>query len=409
MLHVAGGSYFERCSEPNWNQLFGSGLRGAAAISALSLDVELSTYVADVDREQLSSTAAAFGVTAHIQSISETFHFSYFHGLSEPNIRPSPPLVTKAPSLYVNAENILRFGFLEGDAVVNGDNVVYDPQNAHDPRPFCENGSTAKRLAVVLNLREASALARGAVADVNPSNLGATLLSDHGAEVVVIKRGALGATVVTSSESRAIPAYLTDFVWPIGSGDVFTAIFAYHWTTGKVDPFEAARLASLATSYYCLTKVLPIPDDLDRVGYRPDAIKTGPGAFPSARNQVYLAGPFFTTAQRWIIEESRKHLMHQGFCVFSPFHDVGHGLASQVVPADIDALNKSDIVFAILDGLDTGTVFEVGYARAKGIPVVAFVQNESLSDLKMLEGTYCEIVNDFVSAIYRTTWAAVSL
>jgi nucleoside 2-deoxyribosyltransferase len=50
-------------------------------------------------------------------------------------------------------------------------------------------------------------------------------------------------------------------------------------------------------------------------------------------------------------------------------------------------------------------VFEIGYARALGKPVVVFAQNVSEESLKMLEGTECDICDDFVTAIYRTAWA----
>ena len=50
MIHVTGGTYLEFCSEPHWNELFGSGLRGAAAVSSLSEDVLLSTYI---DKENM--------------------------------------------------------------------------------------------------------------------------------------------------------------------------------------------------------------------------------------------------------------------------------------------------------------------------------------------------------------------
>jgi nucleoside 2-deoxyribosyltransferase len=62
-----------------------------------------------------------------------------------------------------------------------------------------------------------------------------------------------------------------------------------------------------------------------------------------------------------------------------------------------------------LDGLDSGTLFEIGYARAMNKPVIAFVQNENEHALKMLVGTECEIVDDFVSSIYQTTWTAMAL
>ena len=108
-----------------------------------------------------------------------------------------------------------------------------------------------------------------------------------------------------------------------------------------------------------------------------------------------------------MVNEVRTILHKFGAKVFSPLHDVGHGSASEVAPADIEVLNSSSAVLALIDGLDSGTLFEIGYARAKDIPVVAFVQNECDSDLKMLEGTHCTIINDLVSAIYNTIWAAI--
>lgn len=411
MIHVAGGTYFEACAEPYWNQLFGSGLRAAAAISQISESVELSTYIGDKDKDLLESIAASFGFKVHPLSTPDTIRFSYFHGLSVPRITPSIPLINKGHSHEIQASNILRFGVLEGDAQVNGDRVVYDPQDAFDPRPFTDNGSTAQHLAIVMNPREASLLAKraGKPFSNDPSVIGKSLIDYLNAEVVIIKRGSLGAVVVTTSESRNIPAFWTESVWPIGSGDVFAAVFAHYWAEKGIDAFDAATLASLATAYYCNSRVLPIPENISSSEFRPAPVLVTSTTFPYTHNRVYLAGPFFTMAQRWMIEESRRYLRRQGFSIFSPFHDVGYGSAAHVVPADIKELNECDVVFAIVDGLDAGTLFEVGYARAIDKPVVAFVQNESEGNLKMLEGTNCEIVSDFVSAIYRTTWAAIAI
>jgi len=51
-------------------------------------------------------------------------------------------------------------------------------------------------------------------------------------------------------------------------------------------------------------------------------------------------------------------------------------------------------------------VFEAGYARAHQKPVVAFAQCTPEESLKMIAGTGCEVVDDFVTAIYRVAWAA---
>jgi nucleoside 2-deoxyribosyltransferase len=61
-------------------------------------------------------------------------------------------------------------------------------------------------------------------------------------------------------------------------------------------------------------------------------------------------------------------------------------------------------VLAILNGADVGTVFEVGYAVCRGLPVVVLAQNMRAEDLKMVDGSGCTIVEDLVSAIYHVVW-----
>lgn len=406
MIEITGGVYVEHCIEPQWEQLYGSGGRAAAALSELSNSVSLSTYIGDDDKSGLDSLAAAFGFATRVSSTPETVSFSYYHGLSEPRIRPPLHLIKRRTPLISEADNILRFGFVEGDALVRGKRVVYDPQSAYDPRPFAENGSTAERLAIVANTSECIALA-GPQSEVPDAEvLALRVLDTQSAEVVVMKRGGFGVTIVTASDAKSLPAFRTSHVWPIGSGDVFAAVFSHFWLEENLDPLEAARLASLSAAYYCQTISLPIAAETLRT-FAPSAVVIGPSGFPKKHNSVYLAGPFFTMAQRWMVEQSTRYLSEQGFQIFSPYHDVGYGTAAEVVPMDVAALEKSDFVFAIVDGLDSGTLFEIGYAKALGKPIVAFVQNETEQSLKMLEGTNCEIVSDFASAIYRMTWTAI--
>jgi nucleoside 2-deoxyribosyltransferase len=59
--------------------------------------------------------------------------------------------------------------------------------------------------------------------------------------------------------------------------------------------------------------------------------------------------------------------------------------------------------------MDAGTVFEVGYAKALGKPVIFYAENEVGEDIKMFEGTHCQMVKDFPTAIYKTVWEALAL
>ena len=105
------------------------------------------------------------------------------------------------------------------------------------------------------------------------------------------------------------------------------------------------------------------------------------------------------------MEEARKCLLEMGVGVFSPLHDVGRGPAHEITKADLEGLEDCDAVLAILNGGDAGTIFEIGYAVAKGTPVVALAQNVRPEDLKMPEGSGCFIADDFVTAIYHAVWA----
>jgi nucleoside 2-deoxyribosyltransferase len=108
--------------------------------------------------------------------------------------------------------------------------------------------------------------------------------------------------------------------------------------------------------------------------------------------------------QRWLIDETREALLGMGLQVFSPVHDVGPGPAEVVAPADLSGLDQCDAVIAVLDGNDPGTVFEVGYARAKNLPIYALAQTVSDEDMKMVSGSRCRVFDDFVTAVHHVAW-----
>ncbi|MBB4041651.1 nucleoside 2-deoxyribosyltransferase [Microvirga flocculans] len=393
-LTVVGGVYLEVCIQPFWEELYGSAGRAVAAVAGLvDGKTTLVSYVSDRDlraADQLAQRSRA-GLERHASA--DTIKFHYLHPLATPTISPPPDRIVAREPIRVNGDVVLRYGMLEGEAVVDAGTAVYDPQSAFGARRFTENGSRAKRLAIVLNRYEAVSM----TGLDDPAAAAEWLLREEGAEVVILKMGGHGAWVITSGGKDVVPLYQTERVWKIGSGDVFSAAFAAFWGCQEMPAAEAADLASRATARYCDTRELPIPDPaaLRALAYPPVSPGTG---------LVYLAAPFFDLGQRWLVEETYTLLRDFGAGVFSPVHAVGPGLAEVVAPADIEGLERSDVVLAILNGLDTGTVFEIGYAVKRGIPVVAFAQNVREEDLKMIVGTGCEVTDDFTTALYRTIW-----
>jgi nucleoside 2-deoxyribosyltransferase len=276
--------------------------------------------------------------------------------------------------------------------VVHAERCVYDPQSAFAPELFEANGSSARRLAIVGNRGEILALGGG-----NEPIIAAQSLLKAGACVVVVKGGAGGADVIQATGVMHVPAFRTDRVWTLGSGDVFAAVFASAWGASGANADDAARLASRAVAAYVESMALPVPsvEELRRSTW----LETAP-----VDGRVYLASPFFTLGERWLVDEARRCLRELGVRVFSPVHDIGHGPADAVAPADLAAIDECDVVFAILDGLDSGTMFEIGYARARNKPVYALAQSVSDTDLKMAVGSGCVAFDDFVTALHHVAW-----
>ena len=394
MTSVVGGVYLERCIEPFWDDVYGSGGRAAAAMSAAVPEVRLHTYQAAPLRDGIENLEGAYGMRVVGPDVPGCVSFDYFHSLAVPRIAPRPDAIVEHAPIEVVDDVVLRFGMLEGSGKVTADRAVYDPQSAFDPRPFAENGSTAKRLALILNRLEASCLTDAR----DPETAVRELLDSQRAEVVVLKMGGHGALVGTRDGCTLVPAYKSCTVWKIGSGDVFSASFTQFWAVDGRPAAEAADLASRATSHYCGTRALPTPSVEELLAMAPEPVTPGSG-------RIYLAAPFFNLAERWIVEEVRTQLLEMGVAVFSPLHDVGPGPGEIVAPADLKGVDDCDAMLAILNGADPGTIFEIGYAVAQGKPVVALAQNMRPEDLKMVTGSGCLVVEDVVSAIYHTVWS----
>lgn len=403
-IHVVGGLYSEFCTRPSWAQLYGSAGRAAVAIASMATEVTLHTYATPsaVREFQLVLPWLAATVSLAVTPCETTVAFQYLHDSAVPSITGIP--IPHLAPIQIKEERVVRFGMLEGDAVVDAEWAVYDPQKSAADIRFGDNGSRATHLAIILNLHEARSMCKKLEGD--PKECAQQIAQDEGAEVVVIKLGPAGAFIWSREESHIIPAYKTPNVWKIGSGDAFVAQFARAWMGGGTSPKDAALIASRATAYYCNYKIMPESEQL--AAFHPEEVKVSPAFLAGRKPKVYLAGPFFDTAQQWFIEEARRNLLELGLAVFSPFHDIGMGPAEDVVDRDLKGIHQSDIMLAIVDGLDAGTVYEIGYACALEKPVVVLCERESEESMKMVQGSGCILCNTYTTALYSTLWEAAS-
>lgn len=366
----------------------GSGLRAAAILSHLHHGVaQLHTRLDEQSADEANAMAAMFGVELIGRSRPYPIEYSYYTPLSAP-VQTTPPHLTDV--LTVEASAVVAFGMAEGPWNVTADAAVVDLQHA-TPESSGLLASTIERLALVLNENEMRRLAGGH----GPAEI-TSLMASLNAEVIVVKRGIRGATVASAAGLSQVGAHPTLAIHPVGSGDAFTAGFATRWLNGE-SPTDAAAFGSKIAAAYCQSG-----DPMIRQSQL-DLLQAACVVTNSA--QVYLAGPFFNLAERWLIDHVRDALRGLGMSPFSPLHEVGFGGDEVAIP-DINGLEASGSVLALLDHGDAGTIFEVGWARARDIPVVAYAEIPHAAEWTMLRGTGCEIHSDLATAIYRAGWAA---
>lgn len=403
-LHVVGGVYRECCVHPRWNEIYGSAGRAAIAIATLGAPVVLHSYMNDEARQAIDEQGVWLNsLDVSQEKTRDVVSFFYLHDMATPEILGVPAKPYKP--LTVTEDKVVRFGMLECDAIVDAEWAVYDPQNADNLQPFGANGSSARHLALVLNSYEAGQMA--GMPGEHPTKTAPALARQENAEVVVVKMGAEGAFVWCSAETTQVPAFKTNRVWKIGSGDCFVAHFANAWMHDNRSPAEAAEIASRATAYYCDTQGFPTASALAEQTF--SAVQLSESYSQGTARQVYLAGPFFDLAQVWMVEQARASLKGMGLRVFSPYHDIGLGSAADVVVKDLEGIEEADLVLAITDGLDAGTIYEIGYARALNKPVIVYSERHKGESLKMMEGSGCVICTDYTTALYSTLWEAVKI
>ena len=120
--------------------------------------------------------------------------------------------------------------------------------------------------------------------------------------MVVLKQGSAGAIVRSESGvHHIVPAYETDRVFSIGSGDVYSAVFTYYWAEQRESAEIAADLASKATAWYCATT--NFPRGVNWHNECPFDWKALPRPPKDNIASVYLAGPFFNIQQMWLVDE----------------------------------------------------------------------------------------------------------
>ena len=342
-------------------------------------------------------TSRAAQISLSVQDSPHLIEFRYAYPLASPEIRGrgnSLPILIP----NVDRDDIVAFSMIEAAPFYRAKRVVYDPQSDH--RLFSANGSTADELIYVLNLTELILLGEGSTPEERVASI---FQKERMTKAVVVKRGALGAVVFERGKNCvSVPAFRSPRVFKIGSGDIFTATFSYFWLERNLGVVEAATFASRNVADYVISKDAKILSDaeLTDANFSPRQVVGNAG-------QIYLAAPFFSKEQRWLLDKMYDALEGLGSKIFSPVHHVGFGEPEDVARQDLIGLDESASVVALLNETDPGSIFEVGYAVAREKPVTIFTEKMAHRDLTMMTGTNCRVLQDFTSVAYNAVWDSI--
>lgn len=382
---VVGGSYTESVIYPSRTSAFmGSGLRAA---DVLEDQVELLITMATIEEASVINDR---GISARLVYRPNPVHFEYL----DPSLRPDVmglPVPVAIPAVSQPGGDVLAFGLAEAPNGydVSARRVVFDPQAPGSLQPDVLERIDADSLTVCANRAEARLL----TGLNSPMEAASALLDMPRVNAVVVKCGALGYVVADETQTLWRHAQPSLYVNSLGSGDIFSSVFAREWFA-DASIFDAAERANMEVSR--------------RAGGAGARHLSSPALHPGYSPKVYLAGPFFTLGERWLVDRARAALDGLGARVFSPIHDVGPG-GIEVAQIDLDALDDCDVVLALLDGFDPGTIYEAGWAARENIPIVGFSSENHPKEAKMLVGMGAEIHDDLTSAMYRAIWAGQGL
>jgi nucleoside 2-deoxyribosyltransferase len=100
------------------------------------------------------------------------------------------------------------------------------------------------------------------------------------------------------------------------------------------------------------------------------------GNYAGIMKNIYLAAPLFSLAELDFNHKLKNEIEKIGLNVFLPQEDSNkyHNEDNRqqiIFNENLAAIDRSDILVAVLDGVDvdSGTAWEIGYAYAKGKPV----------------------------------------
>jgi nucleoside 2-deoxyribosyltransferase len=114
--------------------------------------------------------------------------------------------------------------------------------------------------------------------------------------------------------------------------------------------------------------------------------------------RVYIASPIFTPEDRGKVGEVAGMLEQLSYITYCPHRDgimldkdAPSSAREEVFQSNVRAIRRADVMLAILDVKDTGTIWELGFAMGANIPIVALTLSSARMNVMLERGVLCHL------------------
>lgn len=204
-------------------------------------------------------------------------------------------------------------------------------------------------------------------------------------ETIILKENRGGSRGFNFAEKEAAnsPSQTRPIVHSVGVGDTYFAACVFKYNTGNLR--EAMFFSSWIAAEYASTTY---PDDFKKNVSRiirsnlDDLIKLGGTTLPWEKRKkinIYIAAPDFDFIDTTPIDKLVENLIYHNFTPRRPIKENGQmeknatkARRQELFSKDMVMLSECSVLIGVLLYDDPGTLLEIGWAAAKGIPSIVY-------------------------------------
>ena len=233
-------------------------------------------------------------------------------------------------------------------------------------------------------------------------------------ESILLKENRGGARFFNFTDKNwtISPAFLTSTVHSVGVGDCFNSVFIT-LLFEKLTIYTALKLSSYVASQYASTFSFEIFLNNVYDIRNMDSIKEYRASFlpwtERTKTEIYIAGPDFPYLDTSVFEKLEECLEYHNFSPHRPIQE--NGLASEAKSSterlgmfmkDVELLEKSEVVIAVIINDDPGTYTEIGWAAKANKPIILFDPFHRATNLFLTNSVkyICFTLNEVIDTLF---------